>query len=424
MGPRSSVKSNVRRLGAIAALLTAGSLVATPVAMAAASVREPGRALPGAPSSGMTLAQAPQALQAAVRSTLAPSQQAELTAADAVGLGASVGISGSTAVVGAPSTHSLTGAAYVFVASGGIWTQQAELIAPDGATLDFFGGSVAISGSTVVVGATGKDAAYVFVRSGTTWTQQAELTASDGAFDDAFGASVGVSGSTAVVGAPYKKGLTGAAYVFVRAGGIWSQQTKLTASDGTNVDKFGYSVAISGSTALVGANGHRLYTGAAYVFVRTGTTWTQQAELTASDGAMKDSFGQTVALSGSTAAVGAYGKNGYLGAAYVFVRSGTTWTKQAELTASDAQKDDWYAWTVAVSGSTVAVGAWGRQSGAGATYIYTASGGIWSQRAELTASDGGRGESFGVSLALNRSTLLVGAIGHGTNGTAYVFVSV
>ena len=160
-----------------------------------------------------------------------------------------------------------------------VWTQQAELTASDGAPSDNFGYSVAVSGDTAVVGAfefnsPAKGAAYVFVRTGVTWSQQQELTASDAASGDWFGYSVSVSGDTAVVGAPQQVSLgKGAAYVFVRSGANFSQQQKLTASDGAAGDLFGGSVAVSGDTAVVGAP-EFLSTpegkGAAYAFVRSG----------------------------------------------------------------------------------------------------------------------------------------------------------
>jgi uncharacterized protein (DUF2345 family) len=278
----------------------------------------------------MTLAQAPKGLQAAVRATIGgPSgprsgsgQQAELMASDGDfhdEFGYAVAISGSTAVVGAPDKRSAKGAAYVFVQSGSTWVQQAELAAADAARGDEFGLSVAISGSTVVVGApykhSYKGAAYVFVRSGSTWSQEAELAASDRARGDLFGIPVALSGDTAVVGAPYKHSRTGAAYVFVRSGSTWSQQAELTASDRARLDLFGTSVAISGPTAVVGADAKDSYKGAAYVFVRSGTTWSQQAELTASDGASSDLFGGSVAISGLTAVIGAPGRDSVIGAA-------------------------------------------------------------------------------------------------------------
>ncbi len=271
------------------------------------------------------------------------------------------------------------------------WIQQAELTASDGAAKDAFGYSVAISGSMALVGAPyrmvgsnfSQGAAYVFVESGGTWVQQAELTASDGAANDDFGDSVAISGSTAMVGAAghtvgsnYSQG---AVYVFVKSGGTWSQQAELTASDGGAYDYFGLSMAVSGGTAVVGADDHVVGSnnaqGAAYVFIENGGTWSQQAELTASDGAAHDYFGRSVAVSGSTAMVGAFahsvGSNNAQGAAYVFVESDGTWSQQAELTASDGAANDGFGESVAVSGSTAVVGAFrkrGRpecQSGSG-----------------------------------------------------------
>jgi hypothetical protein len=148
----------------------------------------------------------------------------------------------------------------VFVRSGGVWTEQQKLLATDGAADDSFGRSVAISGDTVIVGADQTDdagldsgSAYVFVRSGGVWTEQQKLLASDGAADDWFGRSVAISGDGA--GRNYEAaGLdSGSAYVFVRSGGVWTEQQKLLATDGAELDGFGNSVAISGDTAIVGA---------------------------------------------------------------------------------------------------------------------------------------------------------------------------
>jgi hypothetical protein len=264
------------------------------------------------------------------------------------------------------------------------WMQQAELTASDAAQGDAFGLSVALAGdgSTALVGAEGKDsstgAAYVFVRSGTTWTQQAELTASDVAQNSYFGSSVALAGdgSTALVGADAANSDTGGAYVFVRSGIVWTQQQKLTGQGGL----FGSSVALTGdgSTALVGAYIMYSSTGVAYVFVRGGTTWTQQQALYASDAAPYDEFGISVALAGdgSTALVGAWGKYAYAGVAYVFVPSGTTWTQQAELTGSDAAQHDAFGSAVALAGdgSTALVGAPGKSTSTGAAYVYAAGG--------------------------------------------------
>jgi hypothetical protein len=215
----------------------------------------------------------------------------------------------------------------------------------------------------------------VFTGSGATWSQRAELTASDGAAGDEFGWSVAIAKSAVVVGAPGNQG-TGSAYVFTGADSTWSQQARLTASGGAAGDAFGDSVALSGSTAVTGAYGRKSSTGAAYVFVLPS----QQAKLTASGAAANDNSGVSVAVSGSTAVVGAYGKNSNTGAAYVFTRSGSTWTQQAALTAPSRARNDSFGFSVAVSGSTAVVGAPGKNSGTGAAYVFTGSGSKWSRR--------------------------------------------
>jgi len=267
--------------------------------------------------------------------------------------------------------------------------EQQKITASDGASDDYFGYSVSISGDTAIVGAYGNDdkgsysgSAYVFVRSGTTWTEQQKLTASDGAAYDIFGESVSISGDTAIVGARHdddKGSSSGSAYVFVRSGTTWTEQQKLTASDGASSDWFGWSVSISGDTAIVGAyldDDKGSASGSAYVFVRSGTTWTEQQKLTASDGASSDYFGRSVSISGDTAIVGAYqddDKGSASGSAYVFLRSGTTWTEQQKLTASDGGSVDHFGYSVSISGDTAIVGAYrddDKGSYSGSAYVF------------------------------------------------------
>ena len=375
-------------------------------------------------------------------------QESEVTASDGANsdyFGYSVSVSGSTAFVGAYGKNS-QGTVYVFVQSGGTWTQQAELTDPGGARGDAFGYSVSVSGNTAVVGANNtlanyaqQGAAYVFVENEGTWTQQAELTASDGVYNDKFGYSVSVSGATAVVGAPYKtvssNSQQGAAYVFVQSGGIWSQQMKLTASDGAPNDLFGNAVSVSGTTAVVGAYDKKVNSnvsqGAAYVFLQSGSTWSQQAELTASNGGAGFAFGDSVSVSGATAVVGSrfalINSNNEQGAAYVFVQSSGTWTQQAELTASDGAAGDNFGISVSVSGNTAVVGAYGKtlnsNLGQGAAYVFLQSGGTWNQQAELIASDGASSDEFGWSVSLSGNTVVAGAPNkNSSQGAAYVFV--
>jgi hypothetical protein len=244
-----------------------------------------------------------------------------------------------------PFNSQLKGTAYVFVRAAGTWSQQAKLTASDSSPADEMATSIAVSADTLVAGAPNKAAAqggtYVFVRSGVNWTQQARPAASDGSNGDEFGISTSVSGDTVLVGAVNKAQLAGAAYVFVRSGASWVQQAKLTASDAAAGDTFGVSVSIDGDTAIIGANG-KSGKGAAYVFVRSAGAWSQQAKLNAADGAAGDNFGISVAANGDTAVVTANGKNSGQGAAYVFIRSGATWTQQAKLTASDPANNDFW----------------------------------------------------------------------------------
>jgi hypothetical protein len=439
-------------LGALRGIVTlagaAGLALGTMAPSAAASGAGLPRLDPYAVSSGrLTLARAPRGLQAAVRMTLgvrAPAaasrfHRTTLTASGGAAgdlFGYSVAVSGSTAVVGAYAANSYTGAAYVFTRSGRSWSQQAVLTASGGAPGDQFGWSVAVSGSTAVVGApvtnSQTGAAYVFTEPAGGWvneTQQAVLTASDGAEFDEFGDSVAVSGSTAVVGADGKDADTGAAYVFTEPAGGWANETQqavLTASDGAVANEFGDSVAIDGSTAVVGARGwagargESPYTGAAYVFVQSGTAWSQQAELTASDGAANDQFGFSVAISGATVVVGAPGGETVPGAAYVFAASGTAWSQQAELTASNPVAGDQFGISVAIFGATAMVGADGENAGEGAAYMFAGSGMSWSQQAKLTISGPAQ---FGVSVAIAGAATVVGADG-GDSGTgaAYAYI--
>src|SRR5712691_5676645 len=260
--------------------------------------------------------------------------------------------------------------------------------------------------------------------------ENAELNATDGTPGDSFGLHVALSGSTAIVGSPGHSGI-GAAYVFVRTRAGWSQQAELTPSDGASGDCFGYTVALwvgsPGATAVIGAPCKNSYTGAAYVFVRptNSVTWSQQAELMAMHGAANDDFGNGVAVAGSTAIVGAFGSpgGGLTGAAYVFHRSNDlTWHQKARLTASDGSPGARFGLSIAISGPRAIIGAYGKHSFTGAAYVFVHPNHGWSQQAELTASDGARGDAFGGNVSLSGSTALVGASGkNSSTGAAYVF---
>jgi hypothetical protein len=247
------------------------------------------------------------------------------------------------------------------------WTEQQKIRGSDTTALDKFGVSVAISddGNTAIAGAYDDSvlgSAYIFRRSGTTWTQQQKIQASDKEYFDEFGWSVAISGNgnTAIVGARYEDtGGTkaGAAYIFTWSGTTWSEQQKIQASDKQAYDVFGISVAISGdgNTVIVGADGEDTDgtdAGAAYIFTWSGTSWSEQQKIQASDKNLYDNFGIYVAISdnGNTAIVGAQGVSSSTGAAYIFTRSGTSWSEQQKIQASDKFISDYFGRSVAISG--------------------------------------------------------------------------
>ena len=373
------------------------------------------------------------------------SQQAKLVAGDATqrdyfGHAVAVSADGAIALSGAWGRGRGTGTVYAFSQSGGVWTQQQRLNASDPLVGDQFGSSVALSsdGTTGIVGAESKassaGAAYVFTRSGSVWTQEQKITASDSAAGIRFGSSVSLSadGNTAIVGARGNGLGTGAAYVFTRTGSVWSQQQKITASDAAAGDYFGTTVGLSGdgATAVAGAPAKSSSTGAAYVFTRTGSVWSQQQKITASDAAAGDQFGTSVAVSsdGSTAVAGAYGKAGYTGAAYVYTRSGSVWSQQTKLTANNGLAADAFGGHVALSatGSVAFVTAAGKLNNTGAIYQFTRSGTVWTQATETTSTDDGEGDTVGSSISTTGTggVALAGADGDEKyTGAAYVFIA-
>jgi hypothetical protein len=357
------------------------------------------------------------------------------------GFGVVVSLSGNTALIGASAktigAHVRQGAAEVFVRTGAPWTLQTELVPDDGADDDHFGNAVSLSGDTALIGSDQKQVGgndrqgegYVYVRTGSTWLSQAHLIAADGKASDHFGESVSVSGDTALIGAPGK----GTAYVFVRTGTTWTQQAQLVTSGAGRIEYFGNSVALSGDTALIGAyNDPRvgnIRQGAAYVFVRSGTTWTEQATLTASNGTTNDYFGTAVSIDGDTAVIGAI----TFSTAYVFVRVGTTWTEQGKLAAPDGVQDSCFGIAVSVSGEHALVGDV-CNGGAGvayhgAAYVFSRTGSTWAAQSGPFYGDGANGtdaSNVGSSVSLSGQAGLVGAPaervgGVPQTGAAYVF---
>jgi len=373
-------------------------------------------------------------------------QETKLTASDAAvddQFGRSVAIDRDTIVVGAflddnDNSGSDSGSAYVYMRTGTTWTEQAKLTASDGAANDRFGFIVDIAGDTIVVGAFADDdnrgSVYVYKRTGIAWTEQAKLMAVDGVAGDRFGISVAIDEDTIVVGSDSTGNGdgTGSTYVYIPSGTSWSQQAKLMASDAAAGDRFGRSVAIAGDAIIVGAdvdddNGQS--SGSAYVFTRTGTTWTEQTKLLASDGEPEDRFGISVTIAADNIVVGAWrdvDNDTRSGSAYVYMRAGTTWTEQAKLTMSNGADGDQFGHSVAIAGDSFVVGAFGAENN-GSVYVYMRTGTSWTEQAKLTASDGAANDQFGVAVAIDEGTIVVGSFldnnddnGDDT-GSAYIY---
>jgi hypothetical protein len=354
-------------------------------------------------------------------------QLAELKGSDTVAndyFGGAVAISGTTAVVGAVGPAKLAGRAYVFtkVASG--WKQVAELKGSDTVGGEFFGSSVAISGTTAVVAATdyaGGGRAYVFTDTAGVWKQVAELEGSDTVDSESFGSSVAISGPTVIVGADNDANTAGRAYVFTRTASGWTRSAELKGSDTVAGDDFGISVAISRSTAVVGSFNHADHAGRAYVFSKKTSGWKQVAELKGSDTVARDYFGGAMAISGTTAVVGAVG-HASSGRAYVFTKSASGWKQVAELKGADTGTGDGFGNSVAISGTTAIVASVAFDGAVEPAYVFTKTAAGWKQSAELEGSDTVVRDEFGISVSISGTTAVVGAVDHADYaGRAYVF---
>jgi uncharacterized delta-60 repeat protein len=304
--------------------------------------------------------------------------------------GSSVAISGNTAIIGSfhdqfnhGAGFDTKGQVFVFVRKSlpwgeePSWEYQATLEPEAGTHTQKYGTAVAISGDTVIVGdyvgsfdvdSFGIGAAYIFVRAGEVWTMRKRIEPSDRNGGTAFGYAVAISGETAVVGAPFygpfvRNQRQGRAYVFASNGGSWTEDKIFEPDDGAREDNFGLSVAISGETVIVGAPYHDVATnedqGQAYVFVRESGNWSGPTKLVGSIGAPFDHFGYSVGVSRNTAIVGAYGPDEppAVGVAYIFGRNSLGWTEKQILAADDGQAPDRFGLSVAIAGDTAVVGA-------------------------------------------------------------------
>ena len=319
------------------------------------------------------------------------------------------------------------------------WVEQQKLLAGDGAAADSFGSAVAISGDTALVGAASDDhlgvdagSAYVFVRGATGWTLQQKLTPADGAAGDLFGCAVALSGNTALVGAYGDDDAfssSGSAYVFVRTGSTWTQQAKLVAGDPAANDHFGYSVALSGDNAVVGAplkDNTGTDAGAAYAFLRSGTTWSQQGTRLSPSSTALDHQGSAVAIANNSIAIGTDRLNGYTLSFYAFSSPNWVLASSGNLSSTDPAVAH-FASALAMSGTFTVLGGYASDAASAASIgsVLVLANPAHSASYTLKASDGQIGDQFGTSVATAGSMVLVGSPGDDDKGTdsgsAYVF---
>lgn len=344
--------------------------------------------------------------------------------------GNAVCISGPAAAVTAPEETSVGGTTYVFVKDGDAWRQQ-QKITGVGYLYSYSGTSpVAIDAATLVIGTVVQagqsqiGSAYVFTRTGTTWSQQQKVNPELGSIDDAFGSSVAIHGDTLVVGASSSN----SAYVFVRSGSTWTEQQRLVPSDGGQYDQFGGSVDVHGDTIVVGSR-FGTPNGAAYVFTRSGTVWTEEAKVFSAATGVEE-FGRSVAVFGDTVIVGsplddAQGEDS--GSAYVYRRDGTTWPLEERLLGSNADVGLGFGMSVAIEGETAVVGSlpgYLATTNAGAAHVFRRTGTDWAETTILRPAETARRRGFGRCVGISDSRIVAGTgaeDGGNSAGSAFVF---
>ncbi|WP_100643641.1 hypothetical protein [Alteromonas facilis] len=355
--------------------------------------------------------------------------------------GFGVDIDGTTVLVGAfkADINGLkdAGAAYVYALGDNGWYQQAKLVADPSFADDTLGGKVVIKNNVAMLGVMRRDdkgqdsgAVVSFERTSGSWKQHKIFTAPDAMPGDAYGQSIALSENILVVGAPRSDALgddSGAAYIYQRESGQWHFQTKITASDGAAGDLFGISVAIDGDTIVVGADLHdekAENAGAVYVYKNNNNEWSQEAKLVASDAGKTDIFGVRVAISGDTALISArrddideLGVDA--GSAYIFERSGSTWTQKMKLISPDGTADDRFGRSVALSGNTAIISAMNHDENgtdAGAVYVYQKGANGWQYTSKIVAENGAPGDQFGWSVALSNGVAVISTPNRDSNG--------
>jgi hypothetical protein len=330
--------------------------------------------------------------------------------------GTCVAMNGDYVIVGSPyadnGSNTDQGAVVIFHRVNGTWVQQARILAADGAVNDQFGFSVSIDSNYAVVGAykkdgigtdTGRGAAYVFVRTGNAWTQQAKLQAADGAANDHFAYSVGISGGNIIAGTPDDNlganADQGSIYFFSRNGVLWQQDIRLTLSGAFN--HLGYSVAINGIYAIAGAPGNS----SAHMYIKGATGWSLTSSFTKTN-----EFGAAVSIDGHTAAVG---NPTFYGNVFVFTRNGFgIWTEQALIISPQQQTEDNFGISVCVRGNQLLIGSPSNLAGNGSpgnAFIFTRTGTSWTNTKRVDDSSPSAYGQFGNSVALDGFNLAIGA---------------
>jgi len=320
-----------------------------------------------------------------------------------------------------------SGSAFVYRRGlDGFWEQEANLVGNDVGSGFWFGKHVAIDGDCVVVGApqewlgapTGN--AYVFRYDGANWQQEAKLSPSDAPTNGRFGAGVSIDGDYIIVGAYVAFG-TGRAYIYHREDGVWVERARLASPDPCGADSFAsHSVGIRGDIAVVGSrydNELGSSAGAAFVYRRTGEAWAQEQKLLAADGVAGACFGWWAEADADRIIVGAPFHGG-AGSAYVFERTGNTWTQTAKLVGSDTAGGDNFGYWTSIRGDWVLVGARYSDSAgsdAGAAYLFHRTDGVWTENSRYTAPDAAAGDQFG-HVCLDEQSVLFGALGDDNEG--------
>lgn len=382
-----------------------------------------------------------------------PARELKLAAEDGAAkdaFGVAVSLSGDTAAIGAVFDDDLgqdSGSAYTFVrADNGSWSQESKLVPPNGQANDWFGSAIAISKDTLIVGAPNASengiatgTVHVYFHNGSEWTHQATLAPKSGAADDQFGYALALDGDTILIGAPGDDEVAmdaGAAYLFKRAGSSWNEETKLVPTPGGASGFFGASVAISQTTALVGAwdDGSAKNAGVVFTYTTDGSAWTPETTLVPTDPTAQDIFGYSLSLSNNTALIGAHGNDAHgadSGAAYIFMHNGTKWDQDQKLAPKDGAVGDAFGYSVGIWNDLAIIGAyWDDDRGdfSGSAYTFALTNGHWIEKDKHAPNDGIPGQKFGCSVAIDGDIAIAGAFGDTTkdkeSGSAYVFSSV